>query len=276
MWNACLVFYQAALLAGYLYAHLSLKWLGARRQAVLHLALLALAWIVLPIHVAQGWLPPATTFPAPWLWILLAVSLGLPFLAVSASAPMLQAWFAQTQKPAGERDPYFLYAASNLGSLLALLAYPLVIEGAATLKRQSLAWAVCYGLLMALMAACAVALWKTPAPVPIDPLRPIGPISPIAWPRRLRWLALSLVPSSLLLGVTSFISAEVAPMPFLWVVPLALYLLTFVLVFAGEREAGAPHATAKGNTALSHGGCALPLSAGPSCRCAGWSAGSPS
>ena len=104
VWNACLVFYQAALLAGYLYAHLSLEWLGARRQAMLHLALLALAWIVLPIHVAQGWLPPATTFPAPWLWMLLAVSLGLPFLAVSASAPMLQAWFAQTQRPAGERE----------------------------------------------------------------------------------------------------------------------------------------------------------------------------
>ena len=127
VWNACLVFYQAALLAGYLYAHLSLKWLGPRRQAVLHLALLGLAWIALPIRVAQGWLPPATTFPAPWLWMLLAVSLGLPFLAVSASAPMLQAWFAQTRRPAG-RDPYFLYAASNLGSLLALLAYPLVIE----------------------------------------------------------------------------------------------------------------------------------------------------
>ena len=131
-----------------------------------------------------------------------------------------------------------------------------MIEGAATLKRQSLAWAVSYGLLMALVAACAVRLWKAPVPVSIDPMSPIGPISPIAWPRRLRWLALSLVPSSLLLGVTSFISAEVAPMPFLWVVPLALYLLTFVLVFAGEREAGTPHATAKGNTALSHGGCA--------------------
>ena len=106
VWNSCLVFYQAALLAGYLYAHLSLKWLGPRRQAMLHLALLGLACIVLPIHIATGWLPPATTFPAPWLWMLLAVSLGLPFLAVSASAPMLQAWFARTRTTAG-RDPYF-------------------------------------------------------------------------------------------------------------------------------------------------------------------------
>ena len=266
VWNACLVFYQAALLAGYLYAHLSLAWLGPRRQAVLHLALLGLAWLALPIHVAQGWLPPATTFPAPWLWMLLAVSLGLPFLAVSASAPMLQAWFARTRGPAG-RDPYFLYAASNLGSLLALLAYPLVIEAQATLARQSGGWAIGYGLLMALVAACAVTLWRTPVEIAENAPSPPGhhaqqgrlpscrvrqagegrkQPSPAADDsqgarrvfdrpairRRLRWLALSLVPSSLLLGVTTYISSDIAPMPFLWVVPLALYLLTFVLVFA--------------------------------------------
>ncbi len=229
VWNACLVFYQAALLAGYLYAHLSLEWLGARRQAVLHLALLGLAWLALPIHVAQGWLPPATTFPAPWLWMLLAVSLGLPFLAVSASAPMLQAWFARTRRPAG-RDPYFLYAASNLGSLLALLAYPLLIEARATLTQQSGAWAIGYGLLIVLIAACAIRLWKVPSP--IGPISPISPTAPISAMRRLRWLALSLVPSSLLLGVTTHIFNDITPMPLLWVVPLALYLLSFVLVFA--------------------------------------------
>jgi hypothetical protein len=110
VWNACLVFYQAVLLCGYLYAHLSLKWLGARRQAMLHLGLLALAWVSLPIHIAEHWLPPATTFPAPWLWMLLAISLGLPFLAVSASAPMLQAWFARLgagskERGAGSEEP---------------------------------------------------------------------------------------------------------------------------------------------------------------------------
>ncbi len=251
VWNACLVFYQAALLAGYLYAHLSLKWLGPRRQAVLHLGLLGLACIALPIRVAEGWLPPATIFPAPWLWMLLAVSLGLPFLAVSASAPTLQAWFAQSGqrgqypfvrstlravpanacRPLGpDRDPYFLYAASNLGSLLALLAYPLVIEAKATLSGQSSGWAIGYGLLIALIAACAVRLWR--APSSIGPIGPISSIGPISATRRMRWLALSLVPSSLLLGVTAYVSAEVAPMPFLWVIPLALYLLTFVLVFA--------------------------------------------
>jgi len=124
VWNACLVFYQAALLGGYLYAHLSLKWLGPRRQAILHMGLLALAWVSLPIRIVGGWLPPATTFPAPWLWMLLTVSLGLPFFVVSANAPMLQAWFARTHATR-RRDPYFLYAASNLGSLLGLLGYPL-------------------------------------------------------------------------------------------------------------------------------------------------------
>ena len=231
VWIACLVFYQAALLAGYLYAHLALRWLGPRRQAVLHLALLGLAWIVLPIHAAEGWLPPATTFPAPWLWTLLAVSLGLPFVMVSASAPMLQTWFAQIRRPAGQ-DPYFLYAASNLGSLLALLAYPLVIEANLSLMRQSVAWAIGYGLLTVLIVACAVRLWRTP--IRIGAVRPTGPMVPLSLRLRLRWLALALVPSSLLMGVTTYISTEITPMPFLWVVPLALYLLTFVLVFASR------------------------------------------
>ena len=250
VWIACLVFYQAALLGGYLYAHLTLQWLGPRRQALLHLGLLGLAWISLPIHIAAGWLPPATTFPAPWLWSLLAFSLGLPFLAVSASAPMLQAWFAKTRTVAG-RDPYFLYAASNLGSLLALLAYPLLIEAHLTLARQSLCWAILYGLLIALIAACAVILWRARGAASVGrPSQAVANrdglgspsynrevisdqvLSGISARRRLRWLALSLVPSSLLMGVTTYITSEVTQMPFLWIIPLALYLLTFVLVFA--------------------------------------------
>ena len=196
VWNACLVFYQAALLAGYLYAHLSLKWLGPRRQALLHLALLGLAWIALPIHAAEGWLPPATTFPAPWLWMLLAVSLGLPFLAVSASAPMLQAWFAQTgplartQQPAG-RDPYFLYAASNLGSLLALLAYPLLVEANLTLTQQSGAGRSATDCSWRSLQACAVRLWKTPLRAsltgPASPASPDTADAPVSAGWRCRW-----------------------------------------------------------------------------------------
>ncbi len=149
VWNACLVFYQATLLSGYLYAHLSLKWLGPRRQAVVHLGLLALAWVSLPIRVSAAWQPPATTFPAPSLWLLLTIALGLPFFAVSASAPMLQAWFARTGKTTARRDPYFLYAASNLGSMLGLLSYPLLMEAHLTLAGQSLWWAIGFGFLTA-------------------------------------------------------------------------------------------------------------------------------
>ncbi len=160
VWNTCLVFYQATLLVGYVYAHLSLKWLGPRRQAALHLALLCLPWVVLPIHIAPGWVPPADVFPVFWLWMLLTVSVGLPFLVVSASAPMLQAWFAQTESRSA-RDPYFLYAASNLGSLIGLLGYPLLIESNLTLAGQAWCWAGVYGLLMALMVVCAVRLWRS-------------------------------------------------------------------------------------------------------------------
>ena len=245
VWNTCLVFYQAALLAGYVYAHLSLRWFRPRRQAALHLALLCLPWLVLPIRVAQGWLPPEGAFPVVWLWMLLSVSVGLPFLLVSASAPLLQAWFAQTASRSA-RDPYFLYAASNLGSLLALLGYPLVVESQLTLAGQSWFWTAGYGLLMALVAGCAIWLWRcTPLSrcgrgagsegTPLAECSPKPDVQehePLDWRRRLRWLALALVPSSLLLGVTTHISTDMVAMPLLWVVPLALYLLTFVLVFA--------------------------------------------
>jgi tetratricopeptide (TPR) repeat protein/spermidine synthase len=240
VWNTCLVFYQAALLLGYLYAHLSLTWLGPRRQAVLHLIFLCLPWTVLPIGVAEGWLPPPDAFPVFWLWMLLTVSVGLPFLVVSSSAPVFQAWFSHTESRSA-RDPYFLYAASNFGSLLALLGYPLVIESHWTLKEQAWQWAVGYGLLMILAAVCASQLWRS-SPVDVaegqegaedseeglDTQRP-------TFRRRLHWLALSLVPSSLLLGVTTYISTDIAQIPLLWVIPLALYLLTFVLVFARRQ-----------------------------------------
>jgi tetratricopeptide (TPR) repeat protein len=240
VWNTCLVFYQAALLAGYLYAHLSLKWLGPRRQAALHVALLCLPWVVLPIGVARGWVPPQQVFPVPWLWMLLSVSVGLPFFVVSASAPLLQAWFSRTGDRSSE-DPYFLYAASNLGSLLALLAYPVVIESHWTLREQAWGWTGGYGLLMALVAGCAVQLWRSaPGGAATQPAAAQGaaaepPAEALGLRRRLRWLALSFVPSSLLLGVTTYISTDLVAIPLLWVLPLALYLVTFVLVFARRQ-----------------------------------------
>src|SRR5262245_37076164 len=134
VWSAAMVFYQTTLLAGYAYAHASTARLGVRRQAILHVAILALPLLVLPIRVPPGWTPPTETNPIPWLLALLTVAVGLPLFVVSASAPLLQRWFAATGHPSGA-DPYFLYGASNLGSMLALLAYPIVIEPSLPLAR---------------------------------------------------------------------------------------------------------------------------------------------
>ena len=270
VWNTCMVFYQGSLLAGYVYAHLSIRWLGVRHQAALHLAILCLPWLVLPISTAAMGTPPVDGNPTLWLLAVMFVSVGLPFFVVSASAPMLQAWFADTGDRAA-RDPYFLYAASNLGSMIALLGYPLVVEPAMSLAWQSTVWAAGYGLLAALILGSAVLLWRSPGGVsaavasqlPAERVQKSGrkrsrrrkrskqtkapePVekpalrADVTWPLRMRWLVLSFAPSSLLLGVTAHISTDIAAVPLLWVIPLALYLLTFVLVFA--RRSLLPHA----------------------------------
>ena len=235
VWNTCMVFYQTVLLLGYVYAHLATRLLGPRRQAVLHLAVLGLPWLVLPIVLPHAWLPPADANPIPWLLTILTVSLGLPLLVVSASAPMLQAWFAGTGHHSAD-DPYHLYSASNAGSMIALLGYPFLLEPLLTLTGQSRAWSYGFGALSLLTAACAVALWLSPkSTTPADSPAPCNTPSDAAAPtlgRRLRWMALALAPSSLLLGVTTHISSDLLAAPLLWVVPFALYLLTFVLVFA--------------------------------------------
>jgi SAM-dependent methyltransferase len=229
VWNTCMVFYQAALLAGYAYAHLTPRWLGVRRQALLHLALLLLVALTLPLALPKGWSPPAASHPIPWLLLLLTVSVGLPFLMISTTAPLLQKWFAHTRHAASQ-DPYFLYGASNLGSMLALLGYPVVVEPLLRLKTQTWVWMGGYLGLVALIAACAVMLWRAPAPMAESAAA--APSPPPAWGQRLWWVALAFAPSSLLLGVTSYISTDLAAVPLLWVIPLSIYLLTFVLVFS--------------------------------------------
>jgi hypothetical protein len=233
VWNTCMVFYQAALLAGYGYAHLSLRQLGARRQALCHLLLLAVPWLLLPIGIAADWRPPVDASPTATLLMLLLTSVGLPFFVVTATAPMLQAWFSATGHRSG-RDPYFLYAASNLGSLLGLLGYPLVVEPHLTLAQQARAWSIGYAVLSGLIAWCAILLWRAPpaAAAEISPPSSEARVPAPSWLLRFRWLALALVPSSLMLGVTTHIATDIASVPMLWVIPLALYLLSFVLVFA--------------------------------------------
>jgi hypothetical protein len=233
VWTTAMVFFQAMLLAGYAYAHASARLLGPRRQALLHLVILTLACMALPVGVAAGWTAPGEQAPVPWLLGLMTVSVGAPFFVVAATAPLMQKWFAYTDHPAAA-DPYFLYGASNLGSLLALLGYPIMVEPFLRLGDQSWLWALGYVLLVAMIGGCSLPMWRRP----VGALRVarsdgmVGPDGGVTWRRRLHWMLLAFAPSSLLLGVTAHITADVAAVPLLWVVPLALYLLTFVLVFA--------------------------------------------
>lgn len=243
VWNTCMVFFQAALLAGYLYAHLSTRWLGVRRQAMLHCGVLLLPLLVLPLAVPEGWTPPADENPIGWLLLLLAVSIGLPFFVVSSSAPLLQKWFSTTTHHTA-RDPYYLYAASNLGSMLALLSYPIMVEPMLRLGQQSLFWSGGYLLLIVLVLACAIGVMfrgRLAGEMPGLQDQPdevgshVAAQKPLTWTRRLRWIALAAAPSSLMLGVTTFITTDVSVVPLLWVIPLALYLLTFILVFSRRK-----------------------------------------
>jgi spermidine synthase len=242
VWNTCLVFYQGALLAGYLYAHLAPKWLGVRRHAAFHLGLLFLILFTLPIGIFHGWTPPATANPFAWLLLLLLLSVGLPFFVVSTTAPLLQKWFTHTGHVFAH-DPYFLYGASNLGSMLALVAYPVLIEPYLRLQHQSWAWAGGYGLMLALIALCSVTLWRASAPAGVEADQDsAGAASgdeaatqatpPLSLSQRGWWVLLAFAPSSLLLGVTTYLSTDIASVPLLWIIPLIIYLLTFVLVFA--------------------------------------------
>jgi spermidine synthase len=242
VWSTCMVFFQAVLLGGYAYAHASTAWLGIRRQMLLHLALLVLPLGVLPLAVNPAYLHGGGTNPVLDVLLLLSVSVGLPFLVVSATAPLLQKWFEGTDHPAA-RDPYFLYAASNLGSMLALLGYPAFIEPYLHLKgdgwlTQTRLWTVGYLTLAVLIGLCAIALWRrggtsAGAAPPASAVLQNGapPEPPPSWTRCLHWIALAFVPSSLLLGVTTYITTDIAAVPLLWVLPLAIYLLTFILAF---------------------------------------------
>lgn len=232
VWNACVVFFQLMLLLGYAYAHASTKWLGPSRQPILHVLVVGLAIIALPFGIKQGFAPNATSQPAFQVIGLLLVMVGLPFFAISAQAPLLQRWFAHTKDP-NARDPYFLYSASNLGSMLALLAYPALIEPVLGLTRQSLLWTIGYGGLCVLTLGSAVALLVGQKGVEVTSA-PGEDERRVTAKDRAKWVLLSAAPSSLMLGVTSYLTTNVAPVPLLWVIPLALYLLTFILAFSGR------------------------------------------
>ena len=255
VWNTSMLFFQTTLLLGYLYAHESTRRLGVRRQTAVHLGVLLVPLVVLPVGVPDDWIPSADSNPVPLLLGLLAVAVGLPFFVVSTTAPLLQRWLAATDHPAAG-DPYFLYRASNLGSVLGLLAYPLAVEPSMRLAQQGRLWSAGYALLVLLVLACAAVVWRSPRgpdaagmsgnpeplPEPASEAVPAASQDSPARPtlnRRLRWIGLAFVPSSLMLGVTTAITTDIAPVPLLWSLPLSLYLISFILVFApGSRSGG--------------------------------------
>jgi SAM-dependent methyltransferase len=241
VWNGCMVFFQATLLAGYLYAHVAATRLGLRKHAILHV-LLVLAAVAVPVfsgaHVDGS--------PLVRLLAWLTTGVGLPAFLLSSTAPLLQRWWNEARPGA---DPYWLYAASNTGSMLALFAYPLLVEPMLGLSTQQVVVRVGLGVFAAAVLACAGVLLRAPRASAASVTAPIdakgeGDVAPaadeprLAPPdarRRLRWVALSAIPSSLLLGLTSFVTTDVAPVPLFWTVPLAVYLATFIFVFGSNR-----------------------------------------
>ncbi len=313
VWNTCMVFFQAVLLAGYAYAHATSKWLGVRWQSLVHLAVLSLPLLlfafVSPLEINKKMIGGGEASPVLNVLLVLLLSVGLPFFVVSTSAPLLQKWFSSTNHPAAH-DPYFLYGASNFGSMLALLGYPLFIEPYLRVFHQRVSWAWGYGLLVLCIGGCVGLLWVCPpapkkegedgneddssatpdsstgsngtnasgekvtavAPAPgrADPggrrnkknrkeqkrvtLRPEDVVAPVValeapetlpasarrtgdvevipLARKLRWVLLGAIPVSLLMGVTTYMTTDIAAIPLLWIPPLALYLFTFIVVFA--------------------------------------------
>ena len=226
VWNSAMLVYQALLLGGYAYAH----WLGrftVQRQAMIHVALFLVAALWLPIGIAQI-APPGPGQEALWVPLLLLASIGPVFLVVSAQAPLMQRWFAADPR-AG--DPYYLYAASNLGSFVGLISYPALVEPNLPLAAQSWGWTAGYALLVLLVAASAAARWHGRAAeaasdaVSIDEPR-------LTWRRLLHWLFIAAVPSGLMLSTTTHLTTDIVAMPLLWVLPLGLYLLSFVIAFS--------------------------------------------
>lgn len=229
VWAACLVFFQCALLVGYLYADVTSRRVTPERQAQVHIVLLASSLLFLPIAPRFWHALPAGSDPATTILVLLSVSIGLPFVLLSATSPLVQAWYARTS---AQREPYHLFAVSNLASLLALLSYPLLIEPHIATRKQATLWS---GLFVAFVLLCAAAAWfarVSAVAVATKENEQSETIIPPTLREKLLWLGLAACSSMLLLSVTNKLLQDVAPVPLLWVLPLALYLLTFALTFS--------------------------------------------
>ncbi len=236
VWTTSMVFFQTLLFAGYAYAHLSQKLLGARTQAVVHIALLAVAACLLPIAPDASWKPDVPAAPTWHILSLLGVSVGLPYFVLSATGPLVQAWFCRAFPG---RSPYRLYAVSNFGSLVALMAYPFYVEPHLAVGRQAWYWALGFAGFAVLCALCACLaalagrsnVGDEPSAIGNAPAAAREPSRSV----RCAWLALPALASLMLLATTNHVCQDVAVMPLLWVAPLALYLLSFIICFDHPR-----------------------------------------
>jgi spermidine synthase len=231
VWNTSMMFFQTLLLLGYAYAHLSAKLLGARKQFWLHLAMIgaSLAWLPVSAVTDLGFL--SVENPVKWVLVSLFLSVGFPFLVLAANAPLLQFWLSRTNHK-DAANPYFLYSASNVGSLLALLGYPFVIEPLLELQQQTMVWSGIFALFVLFLLLCGRSMMKNLTPAPATPDISARSSPAPTWRIRFYWIALAFCPSSLLLGVTTYITTDIASAPLFWIIPLSLYLLTFIMAFA--------------------------------------------
>jgi len=231
VWNACMFFYQFVLLAGYAYAYLvadKLRW-TLRRQIGCQ-AILLLIPLALFLSGPPDWSPPTGNNPVPWILAYLLVSAGPAFFVLSTTTPILQRWLVMTQSEQ-IYDPYFLFSASNLGSMIALVGYPIIFERFSTLTDQFRFWTVGFLLFMVVMAFCARTILRRQVALSED-TSSISAVEPPSWKDRIYWITLAFVPSSLMLSVTAYLTTNISPFPLLWIIPLALYLLTLTIVFA--------------------------------------------
>jgi len=233
VWSTCLMFFQAALLAGYLYAHWSTTWLRPKKQAMLHITLMAVSLALLPILPSASWKPSQAGDPSLRILLLLAATIGLPYILLSTTSPLLQAWYVAAKPGA---VPYRLFALSNFGSLLALLSYPVLVEPVFTTHGQAYGWSGIYIVFALACAAVTWTAWRTNNQQPAIPApTPAFSAAPPTWPIRIVWTALAACASTLLLAISNHLSQNVAPIPFLWVLPLAVYLLSFILCFERDK-----------------------------------------
>ncbi len=231
VWSAALLFFQLVLLAGYFYAYALIRYLRPRQQFIVHAALLAASLAMLPIVPSARWTTiGGTNDPTFRILLLLTATVGLPYAILSATSPLLQAWFVRTHKGA---IPYRLFALSNFGSMLALLSYPTLVEPRLTLHRQAVVWSWGFA---AFAVVCSVAAWKSRTSVDFTHVE--SPQASVAGPslkEKILWIGLAMCASALLLSVTTYLTQNVAPIPLLWVVPLSLYLLSFILCFESDK-----------------------------------------